>query len=104
MSNPKNGDSDDAAKNGAANGYGGDEELTPALARREPSPEATALRNLCLALNAVERDCGASASIVDELEGDERRHALTSLEVKLGQLGELAFEARRIVRDLAVNR
>jgi hypothetical protein len=89
--------------NGSSGGLG-DEETTPALPRREPSPEATALRNLGLALNAVERDCGASASIVDELEGDERHHALVSLAFKLGQLGDLAFEARRIVRDLAMNR
>jgi hypothetical protein len=82
--------------------YGGDEEKTPRQPpRREASPEATALRNLALALNSVAGHCGETASVVDELEGIERRHALVGLAAQLAELGELAHSARRIVLDCA---
>jgi hypothetical protein len=98
----KSGENDDEREaNGVAGGFAGDEETTPAIPRREPSAEATALRNLGLALNSIAQHCGESASIVDELETDERRHSLVGLAIKLGQLGDIAHDARRLVRGLA---
>lgn|SRR6185369_3524782 len=100
MSKPGDNENERAA-NGASGDNLGDEEKTPSVPRREPSAEATALRNLGLALNSIAQHCGESASIVDELETDERRHSLVGLAVKLGQLGDIAHDARRLVRGLA---
>jgi hypothetical protein len=74
MSNPKNGDSDDATENGAANGYGGDEELTPEERppRRPASDAALRLARAATLLNSIATEFASAGGLVDRLAPNER--------------------------------
>lgn len=60
-----------------------------------------ALSNLALNLNEVVRDLGESARLVDSVEENERRYRLFDLATKLGQLGDIAHDTRRVLAALA---
>jgi len=75
---------------------------TPPRGRRIPSAEAISLANLALALDAIGLDCAETAKRLDELEGDARRSLLSQLAQKLGEIGDLAHEARRAVKGLGL--
>lgn len=79
--------------------FDGDEETDPGT-RREPSERASVLGDLALALNGVALHCAEAARLVDSLEGAARAAYLDDLARRLGQLGDLAHEARRAMKDM----
>jgi hypothetical protein len=89
----------DDSQNDGAGGFGGDEEVTPVNPRRAASPEATALRNIGLTLNTLAQHFREAALLVDERESDDRRHALVGLEEQVGELAEIAHDARRVISE-----
>lgn len=62
---------------------------------------ANALRNLRLSLHEIDRDLESSTEAFENLEEHERVHALRGIAARLGELGDVAHDARRAVRALA---
>ena len=95
MSNPKNGDSENAAENGAANGYGGDEELTPEERppRRPASDAALRIARAAAIENSFAIELARAGGILDRLAGGERSLYLRRIigSVRKNQLGLTAL-------------
>jgi len=83
---------------------GGDDELGSEEPTKPGGPAddlGSALRNLALALNEVVRDIGESTRLIDQLEAPERNFRIRDLAEKMGELGDIAHDARRTLRDIA---
>ena len=78
---------DAALSNGA---YGGEEETTPHIPRRELSGDARAILNAALRLADLASAFRQAASLIDELDGNDRRHQFAGLARKFAGFEEVA--------------
>lgn len=81
------------------NGHRNDDETPPGPVRI-PSNRSTVLADLALSLNAVAQHCAEAARLVDSMGSAERGAYLHDLAERLGQLGDLSHEARRVMTDM----
>lgn len=65
------------------------------------SAEAIMVANVAIALHTIAGRCGEAARNLDRLTGAERTGYLAALADSLGDLGDVAHDARRAVRAIA---
>lgn len=75
------------------------DEHTPPGGRRLPVSEASVcLADLALAFGAIANNLAEASRKFDEVDGIDRTAQLSELERELGELGDCAHEARRVIR------